>query len=107
MTYAERTAHEAIDEARRCEFAGSGVHSQACRNAAKAIEAAIVMCSERAYGHQADVGIRDGRDLLSKLESPQRSNADVDTWIAACRYVSASILEVAEHEEVPFGEKAS
>jgi len=65
------------------------------------------MCSERAYGHQVDVGIRDGRDLLGKLESPQRSNVDVDTWIAACRYVSASILDVAEHEEIPFEVKAS
>lgn len=48
MTYAEETAHKAIDGARRCEFAAGGKHSEACRAAARAINAAIERCAQEA-----------------------------------------------------------
>ena len=80
MKYAERVAHEAIDKARRCEHMIGGTHSEACRNAAGAVEAAIKMCAALVYGHQWDV------------ETPSN-------WGQACRLISTAILAVAEREE--------
>ena len=78
MTYAQKAAHEAIDRARRCEFAGSGIHSEACRSAAAAIEEAIRMCAKIAAGHREDV--------------------DTMHWRQACERVAKSIGNVIEEK---------